>query len=394
MPNIVLPTSATEQGYAFENLILSYFQKSALYKVREWSGYFHGTSGAWWQCDGIVENNQGRYLIEAKFFRDRPAKARDINPERREVAAQDMNCTGLLYISLNKFAPDMLNWSHNPNLDVHFLTWPDLRADILSSLTAYSSVLLDQFDLRPTQAMATQGSASLYYDTLNPTPLSPRFPEFVVVPDKLALWLRRMPMLPLQLAQTTAGKFYYSEATEQVSLIPDRASDISLQEAWAIEDAISGYASRTYNAVRATAEALATIHDGLITDIQKALHKKGWDTGISGVRSSLDFLVLLKLVRKWTEQRKTRYALTPLGRAFTAGGKADDTVFEAVLKSWLPYQALCQAIVAHKVPATVDNIMAYFKAQYAPYEPYARNLFNPNKTEGLIRLYKQFGIIT
>jgi hypothetical protein len=200
-----------------------------------------------------------------------------------------------------------------------------------------------------------------------------------------------MPTLPLELAQNSAGKFYYSEATEQVTLIPDRASDLSLQEAWAIEDAISGYASRTYNAVRATAEALSTISEGLLINIQNELHKMGWDTGVSGVRSSLDFLVLLELVRKWTDQRKTHYALTPLGRAFTAGGKADDTFFEAVLKTWLPYQAVCQAIIKHDVPTTADDILAYFKVQYAPYEPYARNLFNPNKTDGLIRLYKQFG---
>jgi hypothetical protein len=391
MANIIFPTSATEQGHAFEDLILSYYQKSGLYNVCEWSGYFHGMSGKWWQCDGIVENSEGRYLIEAKFFRDRPATVRDIKPERREAAAQDMDCTGLLYISLNGFVPSMLNWSHDPTLDVHFFTWPDLRADLLSGLTAYSSVLLDQFELRPTQAISIQGAASFYYDTLNPTPLSPRFPEFVTVPDKLELWLRRMPNLPLQLAQNSAGKFYYSEATEQVALIPDRATDLSLQEAWAIQDAISGYASRTYNAVRATAEALSKMSDGLITDIQNELHKMGWNTGVSGVRSSLDFLVLLRLARKWTDRRRTRYTLTPLGRAFTLGGKADDAFFETVLRKWLPYQAMGQAIIEHDVPATADDILTYFKAQYAPYEPYARSLFNPNKADGLIRLYKQFG---
>jgi len=59
MPHIILPTTATEQGHAFEDLILSYYHKSGLYQVSEWSSYLHGNSGKWWQCDGIVENPNG-----------------------------------------------------------------------------------------------------------------------------------------------------------------------------------------------------------------------------------------------------------------------------------------------------------------------------------------------
>jgi hypothetical protein len=72
-------------------------------------------------------------------------------------------------------------------------------------------------------------------------------------------------------------------------------------------------------------------------------------------------------------------------------GGPDDALFAKVLKDWLPYQAVCKAIVEHHVPVTADDVMNYFKAQYAPYEPYARSLFNPNKADGLVRLYKQFG---
>lgn len=390
MAYIVFPNSATEQGHAFEDLILSFYRKSGLYAVREWSGYFHGASGQWWQCDGIVENSQGRYLVEAKFFRDRPAKMSDIDPARRQNAAQDMNCTGLLYISLNGFAPDILNWPHDSKFEVQFYSWADLRPTLLATLSHYSSVLLDQFELLPHQALSVQHEASLYYDFLTPPQSSPQFPEFVTVPDSLELWLRRMPGLPIQLAQNSTGRFHYDVFSQRVTLIPDLATDLSLQEAWAIQDAISGYASRTYNAVRATAEALSKMKDGLITDIQSELHTKNWNTGVSGVRSSLDFLVLIGLVRKWLDQRKARYTLTHLGKAYTMGGEANDDFFAAILKNWLPYRAICQAIEGRGILATADDIITYFKAQYAPYEPYARSLFNPNKVDGLLRLYKQF----
>lgn len=390
MTTIVLPASAAGQGHAFEDLILSHYTRSGLYKVREWSSYLHGASGQWWQCDGIVENDRGRYLVEAKFFRDRPASTRDMDPDRRQAAAQDLACTGLLYISLNGFTADMLDWPHRPGLEPHFFTWSDIRSEVISGSGNYASVLLDPFNLQPTQAQAASHNTSLYYDTLSFAPLSPRFPEFVVVPDSLELWLRRLPRLPQQLAQTSAGKFFYDITTGQVSLIAGRASNLSLQEAWAIQDSLSGYASRTYNAVRATAEAIGKLKDGLVTDIQAGLQAMGWQTGLAGVRSSLDFLVLLGLVHKQPDGRRTRYTLTPLGRAYTVNGP-DDTFFVLVLKNWPPYQAVCRAVRDHRVPATPEAILTYFKAQYAPYEPYARSLFNPNKAEGLIRLYQQFG---
>jgi hypothetical protein len=390
MPHIVIPTSATEQGHAFEDLILSHYHKSGRYTVREWSSYLHGASGKWWQCDGIVEDDQGRYLVEAKFFRDRPATVRDVNPARRQSAAQDMDCTGILYISLNGFAPDLHNWTHSASLDVQFLTWTDLRDDLLADLTNYASVLLDEFELTTVQAADAKSGASLRFDAITAISRSTQFPEFVTVPNGLERWLRRMPRFPLQLAQTSAGYFWYDTTTEQVTLVPDRVTDLSLQEAWAVQDTISGYASRTYNAVRATAQALATVDEGMIDDVQVVLRTMDWKTGRGGIRRALDFLVQLDMACKWLDGRRARYALLPLGRAYVAGGP-DDELFADVLKEWLPYRAVCKAVVEHGVSARADGILNYFKAQYAPYEPYARSLFNPNKADGLTRLYKRFG---
>jgi hypothetical protein len=390
MSYIVLPSSSSKQGFAFEDLILSYYQQSGVYTICERSTYLHGASGKWYQCDGIVENTQGRYLVEAKFFRDRPAAARDIDPDRRERAAFDLGCTGLIYLSLNGFHDDMLTRKHPSALDVQFFSWDDIRSNVMATMQQYNSVLLDQFDLIATQATAATGE-TLFFDTMSPSPFSPTFPEFVMVPDGLEEWLRRLPRLDLIKSQCFNGKFVYEATDESVQLISERASHLSLKEAWDIQDAFSGYASRTYTAVRATAEALATIQDGLIDDIQSALHAKGWTTGTAGVRDSLTFLVQLKLAHAWRDGRKSRYALTSMGRAYTAQGTGDDLFFDHILREWLPYRFLHQAIVHHSISPNQADIIAYFKEQYAPYEPYARSLFNPNKTEGLLKLYKHFG---
>jgi hypothetical protein len=338
-----------------------------------------------------VENEQARYLVEAKFFRDRPAHVRDIDPARRQSAAQDLDCTGILYISLNGFTSEMLTWQHTSNLDIHFINWSDLRSGVLASLQTYASALLDQFDLTSTQATATHSGGTLHFDSITPSPFFIQFPEFVTVPDPMEQWLRRIPSLPLQMAQITAGKFWYSSSNGQVILLSDCASNLSLQEAWDIQDTLSGYASRVYTAVRATAEALSIVKEGFLEDVKNALHSAGWTTGDAGVRDSLNFLVQLGIVRKWIDQRKARYVLLPLGKAYTAGGIIDDTLFSDILKQWPPYRALCNAIVKYDAPRTTAGIVTYFKNQYKPYEPYARSLFNPNKSEGLLKLFKQFG---
>jgi hypothetical protein len=385
-----MPATATQQGRAFEDLILSYYQRSGQYVVREWSTYLHGESGKWWQCDGIIEDDRNRYLIEAKFLHDRPATVRDIDPARRQDAALDTNCTAIQYISLNGFASDMLDWEHNPNLGVEFLSWTHLRNEILDSLTSYASVLLDEFNLTDTIAEATQSEGRLCFPPIMARPLSERSPEFVTVPDTLELWLRRMPKLATHLSQLSKGTFWYDNVIGRVYLVPERVSDLSLQEAWDIEDAFSGYAARTYPAVRGTAQALLTLETGLIHDVQQQLASTGWRTGPDGIRRALDFLVQLGLADKTLDGRMMRYQLSVLGHAY-AGGGPDDNLFAQVLRSWPPYRAICRAITERNVVPQVNDLITYFGTHYAPYVPYAKSLFNPNKTEGLLRLYRVFG---
>ena len=52
---------------------------------------------------------------------------------------------------------------------------------------------------------------------------------------------------------------------------------------------------------------------------------------------------------------------------------------------------MCLAIQKHGIAPHPQTVADYFKAQYSPYEPYAKCLFNKNKTEGLVKLYQLFG---
>jgi hypothetical protein len=388
---IALPSSASQQGSAFEHLILSHYQEHSLFRVREWSSYLHGKSGKWYQCDGIVEDDSHRWLMEAKFFGSRPATVRDINPIRREQAAKDFDCTGVLYVSLNGFSDDMLSWPHDKSLAVQFVSWAEIQADVLSNVDTYASVFLDGFEIKGSVAYSSAADSAIYFETLAPSSVSTDFPEFISFPDGVERWLRRMPKLSLQRQQIAQGKFRYQDLGETVSLIPERLSDLSLAEAWLIEDALSGYAARVHSAVRATAQAMIAANGGFVQDVQKAVHGLGWRTGASGVRSSLNNLVLLGLVRKEREQRRVRYHLTPLGRAYVAEGEPDDDLLAQVLRDWPPYAWVRSAILERRVAVEPSAVADYFRTQYAPYEPYAKCLFNQNKSEGLVRLYQVFG---
>jgi hypothetical protein len=260
----------------------------------------------------------------------------------------------------------------------------------MTGLTGHASALLDEFDLTDTTAMSRQSTGKLHFAPVVAKPLSGQFPEFVTLPDSLELWLRRTPKLALGLSQVSNGTFWYEEATGDVTLVPECASDLSLQEAWEIEDTFSGYAARTYPAVKATAEALLMLDSSLLSDIQQQLHSMGWRTGPSGIRNSLDFLVRLELADKGLDGRRMRYRLSTLGRAYARSGP-DDKLFALVLKGWPPYRVMCWAIAEQGIAPKVDDLISYFRTQYASYTPYAKSLFNPNKTEGLLRLYRVFG---
>jgi hypothetical protein len=49
------------------------------------------------------------------------------------------------------------------------------------------------------------------------------------------------------------------------------------------------------------------------------------------------------------------------------------------------------AILERGVSPELVAVADYFKAHYAPYEPYAKCLFNQNKSDGLVKLYDIFG---
>jgi hypothetical protein len=66
-------------------------------------------------------------------------------------------------------------------------------------------------------------------------------------------------------------------------------------------------------------------------------------------------------------------------------------LFAQILQGWPPYVWMRWAIRERGVAAAPAAVAHYFRQQYAPYEPYAVCLFNQNKSDGLVKLYRTFG---
>lgn len=390
IPQIALPTSPSRRGTAFEYLILSYYDSVSGVEVEDWSSCLYGESGVLYQCDGILSDGTKRYLLEAKFFEKRPASIRDLRVQRREQAAHDLNCQGIVYVSLNGFDDTVREWQTSvTSLEILLVDWQELRPHVLSRVSGTASVLLDQFELHSDLITSITGSQLRIEPSLSGIPLA-NFPEFISFPDALEKWIRRLPQLAIAQHQLSAGHFIYSEADASVTLIPDRKSDLSLWEARQLEDELFGYAARVYSALKATTQAVGKCPDQPRGVIQKWLRRRKWKTGPTGIRKALDDLIILGFVSKRSVGRSVHYSLTPMGQAYVSAKDQAETIFRDRLVQWFPYRTLCNAIQSGKIEPKRKSVIRYFKEQYRPYQPYARCLFNDNSTDGLLSLWREF----
>ncbi len=394
---IIVPQSPSEQGYAFESLLLQYFQQVRGKQIEYFSTYKHGKDKKWYQIDGLLVSDK-RQLLEAKFYQ-KPVGCREIDPEERLRAARAFDCDELLLISLNGFKDDIRTWATSASIPVKFVEWSKLREDVLRTFEGIFTVLLEQISItdRTATSISNPNSRLFFSEELRGESVA-NFPEFSVYPDPVELWLRRLSRLCHWQEQLSNGQFRYQKNLETVQLVSARDSCLSLEEAWLIEDAFSGYAGRTYSAVQETAQALKNLTGSAsLKSVKQEIHDSFQQdrspdarTGGAGVRDALNALAFMKLVERPTG-RGGSYRLTPLGWAYVRDDEPDDQLFAQKLNEWLPFHYFRKAIEEFGVLLNAKNIIDWFQAQYAPYEPYARCLYNKNKVDGLLAWYKQLG---
>ncbi len=390
-PKIAMPTSPSKRGTAFEQLILSYYNSVRNLEVQAWSSCLYGNSGTLYQCDGILWDGANRYLLEAKFFEKRPATIRDLHINRRLQAARELECKGIVCVSLNGFDKTVHQWQQKETeFDILLIDWMDLRPHVLSRIaTGNASVLLDAFEIEANTVVSYTGSRLQLESPARFKPIG-KFPEFISFSDELEKWMRRLPQLRIAQTQFGAGHFQYLQETHETHYIPDRKSKLGLWEAWELEDSLLNYSARVYRAMKITAEAVGACPNRTRPILRRWLAERNCNTGDTGVRKALDNLTILGFVKKVPVGRRVTYTLTPLGKIYVAAGTDAELIFHEQLRHWPPYRALREAIHTDCVERKPKAIVDYFKRQYHPYEPYARSLFNNNTADGLLSFYGEF----
>lgn len=379
MTQILFPKSPNAQGYAFEDLIHRILPDYG-YHILLPSGWYHYEG--WYQLDGVIESNQERWLLEIKFTQT-PLTPKTVNLKRRIEAMQASNCTGILYVSLVSVSKDLENEHKNLQVPFHNIVWEELQPLIPRSQTNLITSILDEIEYNFNENYFEGAGYKLVTPQLQ-LQNHPLLQEFYIVPDHIEIWIKRIPLLS-QYEQSIAPSIY--KITES-GIEPYYNQYLSIDEAWKIQDALSGYSSRVLTAIEQTLIALAKIRQGTVKEIQVAL-PEGVTTGVSGVRSSLSNLVLWALTTRYLVNRNTIYEITPLGYAVIARGSLDYSLFGKILEEWTPYKYFLKFLNLKYYSLNPIEIIDFFRGQYQPFSPYAKSLFNPNKVDGLIHIYSQ-----
>jgi hypothetical protein len=378
--NFIFPKTANAQGYAFEDLLHRTLPFMG-YKIVSPSGWYH-FNRKWYQLDGLVEKDRQLWLLEAKFVQGQ-LTPQSVDLERRLEVMKRTNSYGMLFATIS---PDItaLEEAHiNLRVPLQTVDWNQVVSAIPESTSAYQTCTLDPLSFDEHEKKFSTEEHNLYMGTSFQTTQHPSLKNVLVIPDEIELWVRRMPVLSA-----------YRDAIAPVSfevvnrrLKPISGSKLSLAEAWQIQDELSGFSNRVLSAIEKTLLALNNIEQGDITEIQKALSVSA-TTGISGIRSSLANLTIWKLVQGEISEKRTIYKLSPLGRGISRNGKIYFAELKKVITDWSPYAYFKKFYEAGNYQLQLGSVIEWYKGQYQPYVPYARCLFNPNKVEGLIHIYR------
>ena len=377
MSHILFPASANAQGYAFESLVHRLLPKVG-HEILQPSNWYHFDK-TWYQLDGMVKHQNERWLLEIKFTKTDLNK-QIVDFERRIACMRAADCQGMFYVSPLPLTDKLAEKHHADDIRFHHVSWDELKPSLPGD-SPHLTCLLDPIEVTDTHLAYQQ--RKLMYAAEN-TASHGTFPEFIVFPDEAEKWVRRLPYFEAYEKAIAPGCYEIADGL----LKPYLTQHLSIEEAWSIQDSFSGYANRVLSSVEPTLKALQIIGSGTAKQVQQAL-PEGISTGVDGVRSSLVNLALWKLVQRWQAGRNVNFSLTPLGRAMIAGGSLDAELLREVLEAWLPYRYFKKFLEQGHYGLDAQEIIAWFQMQYAAYWPYAKSLFNPNKVEGLMHIYRK-----
>jgi len=355
-------------GYAFEVFSLLVLQKFFGFNILEKQFNIRLPSGKWVQFDGLLEKDERRFILEARFTKV-PIRASDI--QLRLSQAKMCGYDGLV-VTLRSGVDKITSQLNN----VISITLDDMLNSISKreSLvkhnqmfnTRLDKVVFDKNHIKTEKAIIEVDALTIYWKE----PLLES--DIIRVIYQYEIWIRRIGAL--------TGRFEIEYATVPVIKSIDGSFEGGLDYLWYLEDIMSGMANLNISAMIETGNILSK---GCLSfsDVMVGLRYAGFRAGDSGIKDILKMLTKLGIV----EMKEKKYYLTCEGRQIFKGGQNID-LLKNKIANWAPIQFISS--IVDGIGSDIHNVIEEMERIYNGVFPYARNTFNENRTKMLINMFE------
>ncbi len=360
-----MPQGASASGQAFELLSSAYLSVHAGLSHEAAPFYTRVPRGKWVQFDGLFLRGDGaRLILEAKFYHGAiTQKTPGIGV--RISFAKELGADGIVLTARRGFGRDLMQLKLP--IEKILLTWRGMRRHLRSGgAGGFLTATLDEIALVRGGLRAASG-AVLKADLSSCGVASDD--GFLFVPVMMERWARRLSAAP-------------DDIDPAALPAPVRLTGaLSIEEAWAVEDSLVGFAP-------AAAELLVLILDELkegplaLDDLRRRMWRRGHRGRKSALRDGLRSLSAIKTVERFRAARGVFYGIVP-----AAAANDVHKMLEKALQLWPAYRHFQK-----KAGGVADKyeLARILSADFAPFFPYARSLYNPAKVAGLLTLRRYF----
>ena len=362
MPTVIMPSSASAAGEAFELLASRYLCDVVGLEHLATPFYMHLARGRWVQFDGLFARPDGRRLVlEAKFYTE-PADLATPGIAARIAFAAEAGVNGVIFCARAGFGRDLMR-ARTP-VEKAFLSWRAMRRGLGDWGKGALTAALDPV-FRQRRGFTAMSGASLVTSGFEEVVTAD---GFLLVPVEVERWLRRLPAAPCDVSIWSPPRKAPTGA------------HLDTLSAWTVEDSLHGYAPTSPKLLET---ALAALTEGPLDMMSawKAFWRLGYRGRRGGIKNALDNLRLIGLAEKFRTGKGLYYGPVP-GRA----SRGDDAIPDA-LEKWpaLTYLRAFRGVGGDKY-AISERLSRGFLHLF----PYARSLYNPAKVAGLLALERYF----
>jgi len=361
-----MPGGASAAGEAFELLSSRYLCDLSGLKHVTAPFYTHLARGKWVQFDGLFSRVGGSQLaLEAKFY-DAEIGLGTPGIAARITFAKEAGLAGVIFASRRGFSRDIFR-ARLP-VEKVLLSWQGMAKKLSNWSETFLTAALDPVVPVKGGFQAATGAVLL---TGEGTAVDLSGDGFAFIAAEVERWVRRLPASPTDV-------YLREMAGRRRRCRRPRAGVLDIEDAWAIEDSLRGFAPSDPKLLELAILCLKSEPKDTFS-AWRVLWRLGYRGQRGGLKNVLENLVIMGVAEKFRTAGGLFYGLREAGAC-----RDPRESLLAALAEWPAYAYF--ASVANGASETPDVLAARLSAAFARFYPYARSLYNPAKVSGLLAL--------